>query len=227
MITVLIPTYNRKKYIKDCLASLFNQTYRQFKILIYDDGSTDSTIDEINSLMHGSSIPIALVSNSVNCGVSHARNQLLAYCDTEYACFCDSDDLSHYQRLEYQFARLSEDPDKIVFTKCVPFGNNKIVNTQESPFRHKNAKSFPMPSAMFKTKNAIMFNEQVRWGAEDGLWKKEMIKLFEPVYLPQVLYYVRFHPERISMQKRERKNRTARLKSQEIIHKELKRINDL
>ena len=51
MISVIIPTYNRARYIKECLESVFNQTYKDFEILLVDDGSTDNLKEVIEPYM--------------------------------------------------------------------------------------------------------------------------------------------------------------------------------
>ena len=99
IISVLIPTFNREKYIKECIESILQQTYQNFKIIIYDDGSRDNTVAKIREIKDPR---IIIYGDKVNRGVSYARNKLLEFCDTEIACWQDSDDLSHCLRLELQ-----------------------------------------------------------------------------------------------------------------------------
>jgi glycosyltransferase involved in cell wall biosynthesis len=50
MISVIIPAYNAGRFIEGCINTIFNQTYRDFEIIVVNDGSSDNTLDILNSL---------------------------------------------------------------------------------------------------------------------------------------------------------------------------------
>ena len=89
-LSVIVPVYNGEKYIKECLESIINQTYKDLQIIVVNDGSTDNTesilvnIRKIDSRI--------LVINKKNGGVSSARNLGLKYTSKEFITFVDSDD---------------------------------------------------------------------------------------------------------------------------------------
>jgi glycosyltransferase involved in cell wall biosynthesis len=87
-VSICIPTYNRKNYLKETLDSILAQTYKDYEIVIVDDGSTDGTKDMIEKL------PIPVTYHwQPNAGEPAARNKLLELAKGEFITFIDSDDL--------------------------------------------------------------------------------------------------------------------------------------
>ena len=84
-VTVIIPAYNASKYIKRCVMSLKNQTYKNIEIIVINDGSTDNTKEIVEKLN------VKLI-NKENGGVSSARNMGLKIATGDYITFVDSDD---------------------------------------------------------------------------------------------------------------------------------------
>lgn len=89
-ISVLVPVYNVEKYLNRCVDSILNQTYRDFELLLVDDGSTDSSgriCDEYES-----AYPFVHVFHNKNSGLSHARNYGTERAKGIYVTYIDSDD---------------------------------------------------------------------------------------------------------------------------------------
>jgi glycosyltransferase involved in cell wall biosynthesis len=87
-VTVCIPTYNRKDYLKETLQSVFTQTYKDYEVVIVDDGSTDGTEEMIKNA--GYPVRYYWVSHT---GQYAVRNKLIELAQGEYITFVDSDDL--------------------------------------------------------------------------------------------------------------------------------------
>ena len=89
-ISVIIPVYNVEKYLKRCLDSVVNQTYKNLEIILIDDGSTDNSgkiCDE-----YAQKDKRIIVIHKENGGLSDARNKGLDICTGDYISFIDSDD---------------------------------------------------------------------------------------------------------------------------------------
>lgn len=88
--SILITVYNKEQYLKKCLDSVVNQTYRNFDIVIVDDGSTDKSKKNIKKYMlkHGN-IKYFYQDNK---GVSSVRNECIKHVTNEYFLFVDADD---------------------------------------------------------------------------------------------------------------------------------------
>jgi glycosyltransferase involved in cell wall biosynthesis len=87
-VSVCIPTYNRKDYLKETLQSVFSQTYKNYEIIVVDDGSTDGTEEMIKQLGHN-----VRYHWQENAGDAAARNKLIELAVGKYISFLDSDDL--------------------------------------------------------------------------------------------------------------------------------------
>lgn len=98
MISIIVPIYNVEKYLEHCIESVLNLTYRDFELILVDDGSTDNSgtiCDRYAS--HDNRIR---VFHKANGGVSSARNMGLGQARGEYITFVDGDDFIHPQMLE-------------------------------------------------------------------------------------------------------------------------------
>lgn len=98
MISVIVPIYNAEKYLKTTIGSILNQTYKDFELLLVDDGSTDSSLQICKELSQKDS-RIRILHKS-NGGVSSARNYGLRNAKGEYITFCDNDDYFYPDYLE-------------------------------------------------------------------------------------------------------------------------------
>jgi len=87
-VSVCIPTYNRKDYLKEALESVFAQTYKDYEVIIVDDGSTDGTDQMIKEA--GYNVRYCWAEHI---GQAAARNKLIELAHGEYITFLDSDDL--------------------------------------------------------------------------------------------------------------------------------------
>ena len=94
-ISVCIPTYNREHFLKETLDSVFAQTYRDFEVVIVDDGSTDSTKQMFEK--NGYNVRYYWQENT---GDANARNKLIELASGKYISFLDSDDLLYPDALE-------------------------------------------------------------------------------------------------------------------------------
>jgi len=104
-VSICIPTYNRKEYIKETIDSILSQTYKDFEIVIVDDGSTDGTEDVLKEL----DIPVTYYWQE-NSGDAAARNKLIELAKGKYISFIDSDDLLMPDAIE-RMVRIMEAED--------------------------------------------------------------------------------------------------------------------
>lgn len=127
-ITIIIPCYNCENSINQTLSSLQEQSFKDFKIICIDDGSSDKTLEIIKSFQEQSSIEINLVSQS-NQGVSSARNAGIRLCETEYLAFCDADDIYHSRYLELLLESQNDNNTDCSFCKLTRRTNFKLKSS--------------------------------------------------------------------------------------------------
>ncbi len=106
MVSVIIPTYNREKVIREAARSVLNQTYKDLELIIVDDGSTDSTSRVVGELGD----PRVRYVVQENAGACVARNHGISVARGECIAFQDSDDTWKADKLEKQIRVLENDP---------------------------------------------------------------------------------------------------------------------
>jgi len=123
-VSVVIPTYNRADYICETIDSVLNQTYKDFELVVVNDGSTDDTKKKLEK--YGSKIKLIEQPNSER---AVARNNGVKNSTGEYIAFLDSDDIWIEDKLEKQVKFLDENNDYIlVYGQChrIDDTSNKI-----------------------------------------------------------------------------------------------------
>lgn len=188
LISVIVPVYNDEKYIKNCLESIANQTFKDIEIIVVDDGSTDNSgiiCDEFSI-----NDPRFKVIHKQNKGVCDSRNKGLEIASGEYICFVDSDDWIENDYFETMKAILISKKYSIIFNPLIQEKiNGKIaVNSlltdkellgEESIYYLfcENLFSWGVVSTFFKrnTLEQIRFNLESVFG-EDFEFKYKAIK---------------------------------------------------
>jgi len=110
----IIPTFNRGNIINNSIKSVLNQTYKNFEIIVVDDGSTDNTKEEINKIKNHKIRYLKLKKNS---GGSNARNIGIKHSHGQYISFQDSDDIFYPDKLEKQIQNIINQNSDLDFCK--------------------------------------------------------------------------------------------------------------
>ena len=124
-VSIIVPVYNKEKYIRECVDSLTSQTYRNIEIILIDDGSFDSSWDIIKSYSYQDGRIIALHQN--NGGVCSARNNGIKHASGKWISFVDADDSLPLNGIETMLAHAEENNVDLIignFTKIQ--GSNKV-----------------------------------------------------------------------------------------------------
>ncbi len=100
LITIIVPVYNREKYLKESLDSVLNQTYKNLEIILADDGSTDNSYSIIK--YYEKLDPRIKVITHKNGGICETMRRALLISNGEYIARCDSDDVNELDRYESQ-----------------------------------------------------------------------------------------------------------------------------
>lgn len=98
LFSIIIPTYNRADKLIKALESLVAQTYKNFEVIVCDDGSTDNTAEVINSF--SDKLPITYIWEENWGGPARPRNNGIKASKGDWICFLDSDDFCYPEKLE-------------------------------------------------------------------------------------------------------------------------------
>ncbi len=129
LVSVIVPTYNRRETIQAAIASVQRQTFADWELIVVDDGSTDDTA----ALIEGSDPRLVLIRQK-NQGVNAARNTGMLRARGQYIAFLDSDDewLPHHLELSVAFFRAFPGEDFLSGEFCEdgsPEGTNPFLHT--------------------------------------------------------------------------------------------------
>ncbi|MDP8299694.1 MAG: glycosyltransferase [Candidatus Tantalella remota] len=131
LFSVVIPTYDRERFLKKCVDSVLAQTYTRFEVIIVDDGSRDGTKDLIASYDDNK----ILYTRQDNKGVSRARNKGLELAKGDFVAFLDSDDWWSVKKLERSLQYILDFPDINIFhTDEIWYRNGNLLKQLS---RHK------------------------------------------------------------------------------------------
>ncbi len=131
-ISVIVPVYNVEKYLDKCLTSLIKQTYKNFEIIVINDGSIDNSLAICNK--YANKYDNVKVYDYKNAGVAHARNVGIKKATGDYLLFVDSDDYIDEKLLENLNEFLKKNDCDIV---C--FDMYKVVNNVNTYYHTSNS----------------------------------------------------------------------------------------
>jgi glycosyltransferase involved in cell wall biosynthesis len=219
-VTVLMPAYNAAKYIAEAVNSVLQQTFRNFELLIIDDGSIDNTVAEIRRY-NDSRIRLIECEHQ---GVAKILNKGLEESKGLYIARFDADDICDPLRLEKQFDFLNSNPDYVLcgsdaeyiaengehlfYFRCIGHTHEEIADQLYAycPVIH---------SAVMYRKEAILKAGGYPVDAhnfEDHLLWIQTMKYGKYCNLPERLIKVRFNPASVTIDEKWRGIRFRQLK---------------
>lgn len=197
LITIIIPVYNVENFLDECIKNIVNQTYKNLEIIIINDGSTDKSLEIMNSYKEKDK-RIKIISKK-NEGVSCARNEGIKYINGEFVIFIDSDDYLEKNMLEklYFYANNFE-ADMVICNYNMVKDNNIVRRKNEFNYngildKEEFFKKIFMPqyfsgylwNKLIRSdiiiKNSILFEKDIHM-MEDLLFVIKIAELSEKIY---------------------------------------------
>ena len=212
-ISVIIPVYNVENYLSKCLSSVINQTFTDIEIICINDGSTDSSLDILDSYAKNDNRIIII--NETNHGQGYCRNLGIKMAKGQYVMFVDSDDfILDVRAIEFLYAEITiKELDVLIYAYEKYYEKKNIIvnssSNNKQVFLNKTycsradknyifaKKSIGIPwnklyNTKFLQKNKILFNEDYLY--EDVIFFYKSIILANKIgYLDKTLYSYRKH----------------------------------
>jgi glycosyltransferase involved in cell wall biosynthesis len=222
-ITVLMPCYNAADYIKDAISSVLAQTFRDFELLIINDGSADNTADLVRSF---SDERIVLIEQEQQ-GIAAALNNGLKHARADYIARFDADDICFPGRLEKQYNFMLSNPECIVVGSAADYtddsGNYIFTHVPQAKTHEEIQKlsvhtcPFIHASVLYKKEviAGIGYNTDAHSFEDHLLWQqlKQKGKMFN---MAEQLVSVRLNPRSLTMDEKKRPGDFHRIKNKAL-----------
>lgn len=210
-ISIVIPTYNRARFLGRSVRSVLNQTYKNFEVIVADDASTDDTAEIIKTFKDDR---IRYIRHESNAGAAAARNTGIKVSRGEYVAFQDSDDEWLPEKLEKQMALFEQVSTEtgVVYTGFWRVRNNQKTYIPPDGIKQKEGyihrellkRNFVSTQTVVVKKECLeksgLFDERLPRLQDWELFIR-LSKLYEFKYVAEPLVIAYFTPESISAKK--------------------------
>ncbi len=164
LVSIIIPTYNRAYIIKQCIDSIFNQTYKEFELIIVNDHSEDNTVELLKTITDSR---LKIINLEKEKGAQAARNEGIKNTSGDWVCFNDSDDFWQENKLKIHIKylkKLKYNKNVVFYTDCYSYNENTnektVWNLPEirytASYKHLLAGPGPMFQGLFFHKSLII-----------------------------------------------------------------------
>jgi glycosyltransferase involved in cell wall biosynthesis len=200
-VSVIIPVFNGTNYLREAIDSVLSQTYKNYEIIVVDDGSTDETweiIESYGSRLRGIHKDNGGVASAFNCGIRNARGAYIAW--------LSHDDLFLPEKLEHQINFLNKFNQ---YRAC--YTDYYVIDTKGNPVREVETPWYPREKAiqglfgdMYINGSTMLiertcfnqvglFSEELKYTQDAEMWLR-LIRQFDIGRLPEKLIKQRTHP---------------------------------
>ncbi len=223
-ITVIMPVYNAEKYVHEAIESILNQTYVDFEFLIFNDCSTDSSKQIIQSF---NDPRIRLIDSAVNTGYVKHLNDGLELAKGKYIARMDADDISRPDRFQKQVDFLDGHEEVGVCGTYIEFVGTK-KGVVDFPIAHRDiithfllhGNGMAHPSVMLRKsvldQHDILYNRALEPAEDYDLWDR--ISIHAQLYnMPEVMLHYRVHDTNESVVKKDKQDLAVRSIREKII----------
>lgn len=202
--SVIIPLYNKEDHIESTIKSILNQAFKDFEVIIINDGSTDESVKKIEPIIDSR----FKIINQANKGVSHARNVGIDKSKGHYIALLDADDFWYENHLLDLEKLIKKFPEAGLFCNNYEISyNNKLIKPAAFNFKYSNyptiikdyfkssiINSIAWTSSVAFTKESFVrigkFNLKLRTGQDIDLWIRYALR-YTIVFSPKIS--MRYH----------------------------------
>jgi len=184
-ISIVVPAYNAQKTIAICLDSIFDQTFKDFEIIVVNDGSTDHTEHILQTYRDKLKI-----INQKNRGAAAARNQGAAAASSSYIIFFDADIIAQPTLLQKMHQTLLNNPQISYAYSAFKFG---LKTFRLWPFDPARLKKMPYihTTSLIRRRDFPGFDESLKKFQDWDLWLTMLEKERIGCFIPEILFSVR------------------------------------
>ena len=181
-ISVILPAYNAEQYLRTAVDSILEQSFRDFELLVINDGSTDSTKEIILSY---NDERIRYIENEKNLGLIDTLNKGILLSKGEYIARMDADDICHLSRFQMQIDFMEKNPEYIIcsssrkeFVHSISHFHLSVLPVDDVSIRIHSIFNTPFthPAVMFRSgivkENNIFFEKDYKYAEDYQLWIK-------------------------------------------------------
>jgi glycosyltransferase involved in cell wall biosynthesis len=202
MVSVIITTYNRRRFLEEALASVLHQDYPEREVIVIDDGSTDGSSQAVEGL------PVRYEWKE-NGGISSARNLGIARARGDYLSFLDADDLWKREKLTVQVAEMEAGDYAVSYTDEIWLRNGQRINQKKRHRKYSGLiyeQCLPLciispSSAMIKRdvfEEVGLFDESLAVCEDYDMWLR-ITSRYPVLFIPRPLIVKRGgHPDQLS-----------------------------
>lgn len=224
LVTVLMPAYNAASYIREAIDSVLGQTFTDFELLIINDGSTDDTLEIINSYNDDR----IRVHTQDNQGVIGALNKGLALATCELIARFDADDVCYPNRLSEQYEFMKSNPDYVLIGSASDYidkDGEPLFEWQPPAHKHedvlkvvKRSCPFDHPSVMYRKSVALKLGGYPKGAIhyEDHIFWTLFVKEGKTLNFSHPLIKHRFNPESVTIDEKWRGDAFKEIKYRSI-----------
>ena len=223
-VSVIMGIHNCEKTLQEAVDSIRRQTYTNWELILWDDGSTDGTYEIAKQYAAEDPARIRAFHDGQNRKLSHALNQCLRHATGELVARMDGDDLSRPDRLEKQVSYLQEHPETdLVGTQMNRFDENGHAGVLRAPLQPEPEmlrSKTPIHHATIMTYRSVYealggyTESETVEGVEDvDLWFRFFENGFKAATLDEALYDVRMDREALKRRTMGRRIRSLRTRA--------------
>ncbi len=207
-ISVLLPVYNAAPYLRECVESLFNQTYGDFEIVAFDDGSGDDSRRVLEQLASEDQ-RLRIFGHEHNQGIVSVLNEAFNYCQGKYIARMDADDVTLPERLKTHIEFLKANPSVDIVGSWI-----QLFGSKDEVWHYRQHDDFIKALLLFRTNglphNSLLarrevferftYTDQYPHIEDTEMWVRMMLSP-QPVTfanIPKVLTRYRIYPHQVS-----------------------------